>query len=58
MTEMASKKRCLSFDLKLVFGANDSMMSTRHVGGCLGASILLDIQTARQWLQRAIYDTN
>ena len=57
MTEMVSKKRALSFDLELVLGANDSMMSTGHVGR-LGASILLDIETARQWLQSTIYDTN
>jgi len=54
---MVSKKRALSFDLELVLGANDSMMSTGHVGR-LGASILLDIETARQWLQSTIYDTN
>jgi len=54
---MVSKKQAISSDLELVLGANNSMMTTRHVGR-LGASILLDIETARQWLQSTIYDTN
>ena len=44
-------------NLELVLSANNSVMSTRHVC-CVGASVLLDVQTARQRLESAVYDAN
>lgn len=44
-------------DFELVFSADDSVMSARHVG-CVGAGVLLDVKTSRQRLQRAVDDAD
>jgi len=53
---MGSKHEA-AVNLELVFSADDSMMSSSHVG-CVSASVLLDIKTAGQWLQCAVHDAD
>lgn len=44
-------------DFELVFSADDSMMSARHISR-VGAGVLLDVETARQRLQCAVDDAD